>query len=470
MGTAPPSWLLSAVFHAAVLLVLSLTFAPPEQDRMLMAHLLASMPPSDGDGLEPLRSTRFSKPNAASDVEAPANPLASPSAGGIAPDALLEEPAAQRALVTLGGPRGSLDPLARAGDGVRGGLAGRRGAGRAGLLGEEGGTPDSERAVYRGLKWLAAHQRNDGSWHFNHHLSRCQGSCRDPGAAATTTGATAVALLAFLGAGETHEEGEFQNFVRQGIYYLKGRMLDTPHGGDLQEGTMYAQGLATIALCEAYAMTGDTELAEPAQRAVDFILYAQDPVGGGWRYFPGQPGDTTVLGWQLMALKSAEMAYLIVPPRAGVDAQRFLDGVQSRGGGAYGYQQPGEEPTTTAVGLLCRMIGGWDRASPGLMDGVVRLADWGPSPDNMYYNYYATQVMRHYGGPMWKEWNGELRDRLVREQATEGHENGSWYYPGGRCESGGRLLSTALSVMTLEVYYRYLPLYRNGVFDWDAEE
>ena len=111
-----------------------------------------------------------------------------------------------------------------------------------------------------------------------------------------TTAATAIALLPFLGAGYTHTEGEYQDLVDRGLYYLVRRSLRTPNGSDLQEGTMYAQGLATIALCEAYAMTEDPGLKGYAQGAIDFVCYAQDRKGGGWRYTPGEPGDTTSLG------------------------------------------------------------------------------------------------------------------------------------------------------------------------------
>ena len=140
-----------------------------------------------------------------------------------------------------------------------------------------------------------------------------------------------------------------------------------PDGGDLSydQGVMYGHGLASIALCEAYGMTKDTGLAEPAQQAVNFIVYAQDPTGGGWRYTPHQPGDTSVLGWQLMALKSAHMAYLIVPPKTIKGADHFLDTMQTESGAAYGYVRP-ERPSTTAIGLLCRMYLGWKHDAPPL--------------------------------------------------------------------------------------------------------
>lgn len=340
-----------------------------------------------------------------------------------------------------------------------GSLAGRTGELRAKLVRLRGGNGASEEAVRRGLRWLAAHQRDDGSWHFNHHGPACPELCDNPGSVSSTTGATAIALLPFLGAGHTHLEGDYLEVVRAGLYYLGSRMLATPHGGDLQEGTMYAQGLSTIALCEAFAMTDDPGLLKPCQRAVDFIVYAQDKQGGGWRYFPGQPGDTTVMGWQLMALRSGEMAYLSVPPQCFTDASRFLDGVSAETGALYGYQTRTPRTTTTAVGLLCRMYNGWSHDHSALQRGVQYLSEQGPSPDNMYYNYYATQVLHHWEGDEWKQWNEAMRDQLIATQADAGHAAGSWYFSGGDASSGGRLYNTAMAIMTLEVYYRYLPLY-----------
>ena len=358
------------------------------------------------------------------------------------------------------------DWLSSAGAPVGGGLAGRGRAARAALAGD-GGTPQSEDAVERGLRWLAAHQRDDGGWSFNLQNGLCHGMCRNPGTVGSTTAATALALAPFLGAGYTHMEGEHREVVKRGLYYLVRRALLTPEGADLQEGTMYAQGLSAIVLCEAYAMTGDAGLREVAQKALDFIVYAQDQRGGGWRYTPGEPGDTTVTGWQLMALKSGQMARLNVPSPNIYLAQRFLDGVQTDGGAQYGYMTPEPRRTTTAIGLLCRMYGGWPRSHPGLAKGVKLLGQWGPSPDDIYYDYYATQVMRHWEGPEWSKWNPAMRDYLVKTQAREGHESGSWYFSGGHAESGGRLYVTAMAVMTLEVYYRYMPLYRAPAFEAD---
>jgi len=346
-----------------------------------------------------------------------------------------------------------------------GGLEGRNADARPALVRRRGGTAESEAAVERGLRWLIAHQRNDGSWSFDHNRSLCRGACRNPGKHPSSVAATALAVLPLLGAGYTHRQGQYQDQLDRALYYLKGKGVKHPHGLDFQDGTMYAHALATIALCEAYAMTGDAELKGFAQQAINFAVYAQDLKGGGWRYVPGEPGDTTVTGWMLMALKSGQMAGLDVPSPTIFAVQRFLDSVQCDDGAQYGYQTPQPRQTTTAIGLLMRMYMGWGRRHPALQRGAALLADWGIQPDNMYYNYYAAQVLAHLDGPAWTRWNAAMRDHLIATQATQGHEAGSWYFAGGHGDVGGRLYNTAMAVMTLEVYYRYMPLYRPAAVD-----
>jgi hypothetical protein len=263
-----------------------------------------------------------------------------------------------------------------------------------------------------------------------------------------------------LGAGHTHADGDFKREVKNGLQYLIGRMgakgaLDEPGG------RMYAHGLATIALCEAYGMTRDKALLAPAQKAIDFITYAQDPVGGGWRYTPKQPGDTSVTGWQLMALKSGHRVYLLVPPKTVKGGIRFLDGVQAEGGAYYGYTGPGKRPATSAIGLLARMYLGWKRDDPRLDKGVKYLADTGPSASNMYHNYYATHVLFQQGGEPWEKWNATMRDMLVENQSKEKDAAGSWHFRRGDhgAQKGGRLYCTSLATLVLEVYYRYPNIY-----------
>jgi len=337
---------------------------------------------------------------------------------------------------------------------------------RAALVAAGGGSGGSEKAVGLALEWLANHQMPDGGWTFDHRKSRCQGRCPDPGGFdEARNGATALALLPFLGAGHTHKKSKkYKQVVQRGLEYLGKNMKPD---GSLMDGQgnsgMYSHGIAAICLCEVYAMTRDPALLKAAQKSVDFISQAQDPVGGGWRYQPQEKGDTSVVGWQIMALKSAHMSYLNVNPNTIKGATKFLDSVESNSGSNYGYLTPGAGDATTAIGLLCRMYLGWKHDNPALQRGIEFLGKKGPS-DNMYYNYYATQVMRHYEGEEWEKWNGVMRDKLVNDQAKDGHKIGSWFYRGGDhgSDKGGRLYCTAMATMILEVYYRHLPIYQKG--------
>ncbi len=459
------SCLISTLMHAAVILLLAVLFrlaAPRHEPRMLIvSHPSLSDSPLTTVQVKPslsdvAESASFApQPQDLPLVPLPdiRSPVASPSRS---------EPMSRMNVGhTTSNPRDLLLQNLRP---TGGGLGGRSGDSRGRLLSERGGTPGSEEAVVRGLAWLAAHQRNDGSWRFNHQEGVCQNRCADPGTEASTAGAAGLVLLPFLGAGHTPEQGEYSETVRRGIYYLQSRMLSTPNGGDLREGTMYAQGIAAIALCEAYAMTHDESMRPVAQQAVDFICYAQHPKGG-WRYEPGQPGDMTVTGWQLMALKSAQMAGLRVPPQVLERAKQFLDTMHTGGGACYGYLSPGRENTPTAVGLLSRMYMGWSQGDPRLARGVDFLARAGPSRDDVYFNYYATQVLHHYEGSHWDRWNGKLRDYLIQTQSRAGHEDGSWYFVNYHATTGGRLYTTAMCVMILEVYYRYMPLYERRALE-----
>ena len=335
------------------------------------------------------------------------------------------------------------------------------------MIREYGGTKESEAAVAMALKWIANHQNPDGGWSFDHTANGQRNcACGNIGTLKTSfNGATAMALLPFLGAGNTHKKGAYKKQVEAGLYYLTRNMKVNGATGDLTDtgGRMYSHGLCAITLTEAFAMTKDRQLMAPAQMSLNFITYAQDPVGGGWRYKPRQAGDTSVVGWQLMALKSGHMAYLNVPKNTIAGCYKFLDSVQANSGATYGYTSPGGGPATTAVGLLCRMYLGWKKDEPALVRGVETISKWGPSKGDMYFNYYATQVMRHHGGPLWDKWNKTMRDHLVATQEMgkgQCDNTGSWNMGAGHgARVGGRLYNTALATMILEVYYRHMPIY-----------
>jgi hypothetical protein len=336
---------------------------------------------------------------------------------------------------------------------------GRSGATREYALREGGGTGESEAAVARGLKWIARQQSPDGHWSLD-------GAFKDKGTPNDVAG-TAFGLLPLLGGGKTHKPDKlnpYDKVVSRGLEFLKRRQ--DPKKGDFGGG-MYAHGLATIAVCEAYGLTQDPNLRPYAQKAVNFIVYAQHASNGGWRYAPHQEGDTSVTGWQVMALKSAQMAGLDVPTTTMSKAIYYLNNCMSDTDKGYGYVGKGSSPTMSAVGLLCRQyLQSWGPQKLEMIEGVKNhIRPLQPKGDGMqkncYFYYYATQVMHHYGGEAWKEWNKGMRDGLVKSQdKDEGPSNGSWTSIGDpHGGAGGRLMVTSLNLLTLEVYYRYLPLY-----------
>jgi len=338
-------------------------------------------------------------------------------------------------------------------------FAGRSGTGRARGIATRGGSEASEAAVARGLEWLARHQAADGSWRFDLEGCRCDGACRNPGSVRSTTAATGIVLLPFLGAGQTHERGEHAETVTRGLYYLMSKMQATPRGGDLSEGTMYGHGVATLALAESLGMTGDRMLVPYVRDAVRFLETSQDMHGGGWRYLPGQPGDTTVTAWQLAALKSAALAGVEVPSPTIHGICEFLDRVQVNGGEGYGYLAPQKNRTcTSAIGLLCRIYTNWPEQET-LDRGLAKLAARGPDHEAVYQNFYLSQALLLRNHPLWPRWNTKNRDHLVARQDRVGHESGSWSFADTDTAPGGRLGHTALAILTLEVYYRLLPIY-----------
>lgn len=344
---------------------------------------------------------------------------------------------------------------------------------RVELVSMEGGTTQTEAAVARGLRWLSQHQDDDGAWSLNGFRRAGKCNCGGEGHVSGKSPGTALALLPFLGAGQTHLVGRYKGHVSKGLRWL---VQNQGKDGDLRAGAtenagMYTQGQAAIVLCEAFAMTGDEQLRVPAQKAIDFICKAQYR-DGGWRYNTGprdQAGDTSVVGWQLMALQSAKAANLTVPEETLPQATSFLNRVQSQGGSRYAYMA-GHSPThvMTAEALLCRMYLGWTREQKSLLAGAKFLTEHLPSDraPNIYYWYYGTQTMHHLGGADWERWNLKMRDVLTSSQETGGgHQAGSWDPRGEHVSPGGRIYMTSLAVCTLEVYYRHLPIFRQIELD-----
>ena len=337
-------------------------------------------------------------------------------------------------------------------------FAGRSGAVKQRLLEQSGGTEATEDAVALGLEWLKRQQQRTGNWSL-------RGPYSDGARGENTVSATAMAMLAFMGSGSTHRGGKYKKELLRAVRWLvkqqdrRGFMVVQA----AEHEKMYAQAQAMIALCELYAMTGDSWIRPFAQASCDFAVQAQSPQGG-WRYQPRFDSDTSVTGWFVMGLKSGEAAGLEVDAKVWPNVQRYLNSVSSDYYGGYSYMaRDAPSPTMTAEGLLCRQYTGWHRNMPGMASGLGALATNHPmsfrEPD-VYYWYYATQALHHYGGPLWTQWNDRLKVQLPKQQILNGAERGSWSPQNdawGR--HAGRLYTTCFSIYCLEVYYRHMPLY-----------
>ncbi len=331
-----------------------------------------------------------------------------------------------------------------------------------------GATPQSEAAVQQGLKWLAANQEPDGRWRASRHgagrETRVAGQDRHGAGVRADTGMTALALLSFLAAGHTHRQGPYRENVRKGLDFLLGaqRSDGSLQGKATSFAAMYCHSMATFALSEACALTGDARLEQPVRRAIGHIVAAQDRGGGGWRYTPGDPGDTSQLGWQLMALKSGELAGIPIPSSTRQRAVRFLASVSSGRNGGLASYRPKERITRpmTAEALYCRQLLGMPAGSPTAGEAADYLLGElpGEGPVNLYYWYYCTLALCPMQGDHWYRWNQALQKDLISRQCSSGTLSGSWDPATVWGGYGGRVYSTALATLCLEVYYRYLPL------------
>lgn len=461
-----PATLISTIVHTLLLLILALfSYRPAERDSLVLEARRGE--PSAMVSLEALV-----KPNEkSSEQDVPVEQLAEvtmrsktvPVPAADSADEQLDPRLIE--LATAGGSSELTFPLVRI---PKGGLSARTPQGRIEYGNKYGATVQSEQAVDAALRWLALHQRPNGSWSFDLHLDPCNGQCRDSKKGGETptpsTAATGLALLAFLGAGHTHHgDGPYAETVRRGIYYLRSVAGEAEAGYDWQQGSMYGHGIALMALAEALAMTsqeghGDSDLKQLVARGVSFTAVAQHE-NGSWGYVPGSPGDTTVTGWQVLSLIAAKRSDIDLRTHTLGDAKRFVMSTCTDRDYWFGYKGPPGEPTTTAIGLTLMLYLGESPDYTPFYDAIGDLARRGPTLTNVYHDYYGTLALHHCRHHDWDSWNTKLRDHLVATQAKSGHEAGSWHFPDRWGDIGGRLYTTAMCAMILEVYYRYLPLY-----------
>jgi len=456
---APP-WMVSMLIHLAILIVLALIALPQIVESTFVVEVsyaeeLGEQLIDDSvsiDSMEPVETD----PALAFDAREVDNPLASSAM----PQFKLElfDAASEMATPAIG--------MA---------LSGREPGAKKAMLAAYGGTSETENSVESALEWLKRNQKSDGTWSL-------AGPYAD-GVAGTENAlaATAMALLAFQGAGNTHQSGDYKVVVKKGMDALlkmqdrDGSFFATQRIQGSHQ--LYSQAQATIAVCELYGMTEDSGLREHAQRALDYAgsIQADDGLGGGgWRYQPGKDVDTSVTGWFVIAVKSGEMGQLSVPSPVKDRISRYLDNVaavpgegdQFVQGSRYLYRVGEREQrvSMTAEALLCRQYLGWEHDDPRLMAGVQYVGQHKISWDepHVYYWYYATQLMHHMGGDAWEDWNDVMRKALPAAQLKTGREKGSWSPAGDQFGyTGGRLFMTCLCTYMLEVYYRHMPIYQH---------
>lgn len=482
-----PAWVISGGLHVVLALgALGLTIlfpkanANPGRDETPMAVDERKDEPdkkdltNENEGLDSkietaVQATVEKEVNVQNDITTP-DPIGMPDATAMTPVESLKRVGDPNENAIDPGNLTNIPGAGTAGDGGQSGLAnqsqatsGRSAATRNKMVAQNGGSSESELAVARGLAWLKLQQKSNGSWVFD-------GSHKDE-----VIASTGMSLLPFLAAGQTHKtakdpkDNKYQKTVMSGLTFLVASQK--PDGSFKGAGNMYSHAIGTIALCEAFGMTTDKALLQrPAQAAINYIMAAQG-VNGSWGYQAKSNGDTSIVGWQLQALQSAKLCKDLVVRKDVIDkASKFLDTVaQGSAKSTYGYSTPGAGPTTTAVGLLCRYyVDGWGAQHPGMNAGVEFLTKtWSPEKGksyDMYYYYYATQVMHFFEGDVWQKWNAAMRDMLIKLQVSDAKPatDGSWDpdkapWMGSGC---GRLGTTCMCLLTLEVYYRHIPLYR----------
>jgi hypothetical protein len=332
-------------------------------------------------------------------------------------------------------------------------------------ISELGGSPATEQAVEDALKWLAAAQSDDGRWDIDGFKTvRTAGGAGDRIDADVAI--TGLALLAYLGAGYTHADGTYKDTVLKALDWVIGGQK--PDGDLRRGGQMYDQAMAAAALCEALSMTGDERLRPPAELAIRFILEAQNPESG-WRYQPRDDSDTSVTGWQILAMKSAQVAGIAIPEQHLRWTGMWLDKVRKGdSGGLYTYK-PGHAVTTvmTAEGWFCQLFMGSEGRVRGQAESERYLMENPPvwnvverGAINMYYWYYATLALHLSASPEFKGWNADLTSALLKGRVEEGPATGSWEPSCLLAERGGRLYTTVMGCLCLEVYYRFMPLYQ----------
>ncbi len=369
--------------------------------------------------------------------------------------------------------------------GLGGGAGGPNGGGHGPRVARIGCTA-VQVPIDAGLLWLRRHQDPVGFWDSDGFQSRCASNlCDGKGSALNDVGCTGLALLAFLGLGDTPERGRDREVIRNGIRWLTS-VQDTDDGclgTKSGQHFLYGHAIGTLALVEAWHSSKQPLLKAPAQQALDFISRCRNPYAA-WRYAvpPDGDNDVSVSGWMLFALSAGREAGLVIDDNALRDGLAWVRSMTDPVTGRTGYHEKGsfsarevgaadrwpndQGEAMTACSLLLDSFDGVDPASAAQKRRVDLLLAQRPRWDedkgsiDFYYWYYGTYAMWQVGGESWNRWEQGLADTVVSHQRREGDETGSWdpqVDPWGT--QGGRIYSTAMNVLCLEVFYRYAKLF-----------
>ena len=340
------------------------------------------------------------------------------------------------------------------------------------------GPKDCINRVASALEWLAKHQEPDGHWDSVKYQAQDGARC--------DTAATGMAVLAFLGAGNTDRRGQYKDNVKRAIEWIikqqkeDGCIYPGANGKETSYGPGYFHAICGLALTEDYGMSKSAFVKDAAQKAVNYSVNVhQDGAGSekkGWRYEKKSAGDISVSGWFTMQLKSARISGLVVPQEAFAGAIAFIDSVEVKGqpgdpysGHRYKYQPASAAPSPmqTMIGCTARMFLGWPREEllPAITWAVEKhgLPSWGANGESVdwYYMYYGTMATFQMGGDLWDKWNKAMCPMLLDHQRLDGDEKGSWD-PTGSYANLGRVWSTANGALCMEIYWRIGSLYGDG--------
>jgi hypothetical protein len=394
------------------------------------------------------------------------------------------------------GKEGTVTTIPADGSGGQAAFAWRDDESKKKLVVKNGGGAATESAVAAGLEWLKLHQEPEGFWDRKKYGGKT-GATSDK----DNVGNTGLAMLAFLAAGHTEKNGPHKDVVKKGTEWLIANQNEKGTwgtcGAEMWNMYNYQGAIGAMALSEAAGMTRNAALTAAAQKALDGLVAAQVP-NGAWGYCDAKgnkdhTNDTSVTIWCAMALKSAKAAGLNVPEESIKGVQDWINFAQDlkyakpgdntyRGGQCYyrgilnkaaslRFSPEARGNTLTAAAGVIRVFWGEKLDHPGIVGPCNVLLEEnlpgtgsGPGARDIYSMYYGTLLMFQKGGDHWQKWNKAMSPYLlglIRKDGTNQDNKGSWDPVGGYAvPHGGRTMSTALGVLMLEVYYRYLPMYQ----------